>query len=162
MFERYSKRALRVMILSRWAAGKRGASFIELEDLLESLIREDQGEFSAAMSAMYPGTPAMVEQDIARRAFFSEDEARKLLNVVEAPSHGTPVLSQDMPIAKPLGTALKAAAKIADRIGGGRIKPLHLLAAIVEERESQLAKLLRKSGITRQRVALALESATKS
>jgi ATP-dependent Clp protease ATP-binding subunit ClpA len=71
------------------------------------------------------------------------------------------VFSQDMPIAKRLGTVLKAAAKIADRIGG-TIEPLHLLAAIVEERESQLAKLLRKSGITRQRVALALESAADS
>jgi hypothetical protein len=38
------------------------------------------------------------------------------------------------------------------------IEPLHFLAAIVEDRESKLAQLLRSHRITRQKVAKALAS----
>jgi ATP-dependent Clp protease ATP-binding subunit ClpA len=40
------------------------------------------------------------------------------------------------------------------------IEPLHLLAAIVEDRDSRLAQLLRDHGITRQKVAEAIDSAS--
>ena len=44
MFEQYSERARRVVFLSRKVAGRRGAAEIGVEDLMESLVVEDQGD----------------------------------------------------------------------------------------------------------------------
>jgi hypothetical protein len=43
MFEPFSERARRVVFFSRKVAGRRGASAIEAEHLIEALILEDQG-----------------------------------------------------------------------------------------------------------------------
>lgn len=58
--------------------------------------------------------------------------------------------------------ALALAAKIAQRKDSKIVEPLHLLAAIVEDRESRLAQLLRDNGVTRQRVAQAFGAGAAS
>ena len=64
-----------------------------------------------------------------------------------------------MPISHSLKNVLTLVAK-AHRDDTKIIRPLHLLAAMVEDRDSRLAQLLRDYGITRQKVAKALDSAT--
>jgi hypothetical protein len=46
MFEPFSERARRVVFFSRKVAGRRGASTIEAEHLIEALILEDQGDYA--------------------------------------------------------------------------------------------------------------------
>jgi ATP-dependent Clp protease ATP-binding subunit ClpA len=152
MFDRYSMRARQVVMLSRWMAVMRGAEAIELDDLLEALIREDQGEAVAILSKRHPNIPLVTEQDGASVPFFSKDEAQTLLAALARPGLGSQDMSVDMPLAKSVKDALVAAPMFADKKGHKVVEPLHLLAVIVEDRESPLAKLLRGSGITRQRV----------
>jgi ATP-dependent Clp protease ATP-binding subunit ClpA len=151
MFDRYSQSALTVIFLSRWVAAKRGAESIESEDLLESLIREDQGEFPSIHAEMNSGMPIAMDQGSVPTGFFSEDEARNLLNALEKPTHDALDLASDMPIGHSIKKPLESAVRIADRMRHRTIEPLHLLAGIVEHRESQLARLLHENGITQQR-----------
>ena len=51
MFEGYSERSVLVVFLARKRAGRRGAASLEPVDLLDAVVREDQGE----MAAMFPG-----------------------------------------------------------------------------------------------------------
>ena len=51
MFEDFSERSLRVVFLARMGAGRRGAASLEPVDLLDAVVREDQGE----MAAKFPG-----------------------------------------------------------------------------------------------------------
>jgi ATP-dependent Clp protease ATP-binding subunit ClpA len=157
MFDRYSVRARQVIMLSRWAAGMRGAEAIELDDLLEALIREDQGEAAAIMSQGHPHVPHFTNQAGAPLPFFSKDEAQALLGALAKPGLGNQDLSVDMPVAASVKDALTAAPMLADKKGHKVVEPLHLLSVIVEDRESSLAKLLRLSGITRQRVRRGFE-----
>jgi len=130
----------------------RGAEAIELKDLLEALIREDQGEAAAILSKGHPNIPRFTEQDDAPVPFFSKDEAPTLLAALAKPGLGNQDTSVDMPLAASVKGALVAALVLADKRPAKVVEPLHLLAVIVEDRESPLAKLLRVSGITRQRV----------
>jgi hypothetical protein len=50
MFETFSERSRRIVFLSRKLAGRRGATPIEVEDLVDALVIEDQGDFLAAVS----------------------------------------------------------------------------------------------------------------
>ena len=47
MFEDFSERSLRVVFLARMGAGRRGAASLEPVDLLDAVVREDQGEMAA-------------------------------------------------------------------------------------------------------------------
>jgi ATP-dependent Clp protease ATP-binding subunit ClpA len=152
MFDRYSMRARQVVMLSRWMAVKRGGEAIELDDLLEALIREDQGEAAAILSKRHPNVPYFKDQDGAPVPFFTKDEAQTLLGALAKPGPGNQDMSVDMPLAESVKGALVAALVFADKRAPKVVEPLHLLAVIVEDRESPLAKLLRGSGITRQRV----------
>lgn len=157
MFDRYSIRARQVVMLSRWMAGMRGAEAIELDDLLEALIREDQGEAAAILSKRHPNIPRFTDPDGAPVPFFSKDEAQTLLSALAKTGRGNQDLSVDMPLAESVKVALIAALALADKKDHRLVEPLHLLAVIVEDRESLPAKLLRGSGVTRQRVRQAFE-----
>jgi ATP-dependent Clp protease ATP-binding subunit ClpA len=61
-----------------------------------------------------------------------------------------------MPVSRDVKNILASAAKAAHQ--NKTIEPLHLLAAIVEDRDSRLAQLLRDHGITRQKISHALDS----
>jgi hypothetical protein len=106
MFDRYSMRARQVIMLSRWTAVMRGAEAIELDDLLEALIREDQGEAAAILSKRHPNIPLLTEQDGAPVPFFSKDEAQTLLAALAKPGLGNQDTSVDMPLAESVKGAL--------------------------------------------------------
>jgi hypothetical protein len=59
MFEQYSDRARRVVFLSRKVAGRRGAAEIGVEDVMESLVVEDQGDFAKVLSHEWAASAAL-------------------------------------------------------------------------------------------------------
>lgn len=166
VFERYSERARRLIVMALWSARKRGGSHIEPEDLLHALIREDRGEFAAIGSEVFPGAlPPEALSALDSRPFFSDSVARTLLRELredpapltrEAPAEKRdPVPRGDMPVSRSLSEVLTSVAK-AHKDDTKIIEPLDLLTGIVENRDTPLAQVLRKCGITRQKVANAL------
>jgi hypothetical protein len=135
----------------------RGAEAIRLDELLEALIREDQGEAAAILSKRHPNDPRFTDQNGAPLPFFSKDEARTLLDALATPEQGDQELSVDMSLAGSVKDALIAASALADKRGDWVVEPLHLRAVIAEARDSPMAQLLRGSGITRQRVRRGFE-----
>ena len=168
MFERYSERARRLIVVALWSARRRRGSYIEPEDLLHAIIREDRGEFAAISAEIFPG-PSAPNDDSAgsRRPFFPGSVATDLLRELpqdaeplnpETPSEKRePVPHVDLPASHSLQNILALAAK-AHEDDTKTIEPLDLLAGIVADRDSRLAQLLRHHGITRQNVARALHS----
>lgn len=80
MFEDFSERSLLVVFLTRKGAGRRGAESLEPVDLLDAVVREDQGEMAAkfprAMTRSGPLQPP-------ERPFFSQEKASQILSAIE-------------------------------------------------------------------------------
>ena len=168
MFERYSEGARRVIFTALWSARRRGASFIETEDLLHALIRYERGELAAISAEVFSVAPANYKDSAeSRHPFFSGGVATNLLrelhedpDPVSAAPRGEklePTPRSDMPVSDSLRKvlALVAQARQADT---KTVEPLDLLAAIVEDQDTRMAQLLREHGITSQKVAKARDS----
>jgi hypothetical protein len=168
VFERYSYRARCLVFTALWSARRRGGLYIEPEDLLHALIREDRGELASIYGEVFPGAAASAEFSAGdRRPFFPDTVARTLLRALhEDPDplrrdtqdeKREPVPHVDMPVSRSLKEvfALVATAHRNDRKD---IEPLDLLAGIAENVDYPLAQLLRDCGITRQSLANALVS----
>jgi ATP-dependent Clp protease ATP-binding subunit ClpA len=163
MFERSSLRARRLIFMALWSARRRRGLYIEPEDLLHALIRQDRGEFAAISAEEFPGAAVPDEEPSDRPPFFSDGVARSLLR--ELNEDADPLTAEtttekrepvDMPVSRSLKEVLAFAAK-AHKHDTKTIEPLDLLAGIVEDRDSRLAQLLRDHGITRQSVAKVLD-----
>ena len=165
MFERYSVRARYLIFMALWSARRRGGSYIEPEDLLHVLIREDRGEFAAISAEVFPGAAAPNDDSAGnRRPFFDGSVATNLLRELHEDTEPLSAETRsekrepvDMPISASLKKVLALVAK-AHQDDTKTIEPLDLLAGIVENRDSRLAQLLMDHGITRQKVAKALDS----
>ena len=106
-------------------------------------------------------------ENVGAGSFFTDDVAKNLLRELgEEPDRLTrdtpsgrrePVPHVDMPVSQSLKQVLASVAKIARKRDSKTIEPLHLLAAIVEERDSKLAQH-RDHGVTPQKVAQALDA----
>jgi hypothetical protein len=133
--------------------------YIEPEDLLHALIREDRGEFSVIGAEVFPGATAAELPPGEHRPFFSDAAARTLLRELhEDPDplrlkppaeKREPAPQADMPVSHSLKRVLELAANF-DPNHRKTIEPLDLLAGIVEDSGSRLAQLLRECGITRE------------
>jgi ATP-dependent Clp protease ATP-binding subunit ClpA len=165
MFERYSDRSRHLIFMAVWSARRRRGSYVEPEDLLHAIIREDRGEFPAIGAEMFPGTATTNEASAgSRRPFFSSNAAANLLRELnedteplnaENPSEKhEPAPNVGIPISQSLKHVLELVAQ-AHQDDAKTIEPLDLLAGIVENRDSRLPLLLRNHGITRQEVARA-------
>jgi ATP-dependent Clp protease ATP-binding subunit ClpA len=163
MFERYSEGARRVIFTALWSARRRGASYIETEDLLHALIRYDRGEFPAISAEVFSGGPANYEDSAeSRQPFFSGVVAENLLRELHEDPDPVGVAPRsekleatphtDMPVSDSLQKvlALVAEARQADT---KTVEPLDLLAAIVEDQDTRMAQLLREHGITPEKVS---------
>jgi ATP-dependent Clp protease ATP-binding subunit ClpA len=168
MFERYSDRARQLIFIALWSARKRGGSYIEPEDLLHALIREDRGEFAALSAEVFPGALGPIESAASgHRPFFAQDVARNLLcelhedpdspNPEKQNDKREPVPRADMPMSSSLKHVLALAAKVHQN-DTKSIEPLHLLAAILAGGDSRAAQLLRDHHITSRKLAMALDS----
>src|SRR5215472_10504835 len=122
MFERYSHRARCLIFMAFWSARRRGGLYIEPEDLLHALVREDRGEFDAISAEVFPGTAAR-DQDATgdHRHFFSDSVASTLLRelhedadplIAKTPGEKRePVPHVDLPISRSLKEVLALVAK---------------------------------------------------
>ena len=152
--------------MARWSAQRRGGLYIEPEDLLHALIRDDRGEWAAIFDAVFPG--AEVSSDVSagdHRPFFADSMARTLLKELqEQPDRLVmetsgekyePVPHVDMPVSNSLKQILALVARTHQN-DGKIIEPLDLLAGIVGTDDNRPAQLLRDCGITVENVTKAL------
>jgi ATP-dependent Clp protease ATP-binding subunit ClpA len=161
MFESYSTRALRVIFIARFTAGRRGGPFIDVEDLLSALILEDQGEIGKALSELrnlHDGSPAGYPRK-EHHSFLAPEQAADILQQIQAalPQSDPLPTSTDMRVSPELSQILAAAADIPKRFHKTQLEPLHLLLAIAEG-STESVTILRDAGITTDKIAQALEA----
>lgn len=168
MFERYSDSARRLIFMALWSARRRGGPYIEPEDLLHAVIRDDRGEFSVISSEVFPGYVSPHEGSVVNPPFFAGDVAASVLRDLHEDPHPMtrqtpggqlePVPHVDMPVSRSLKEVLALVAE-ANQHDTKTIEPLDLLAGLVANRDTKVAQLLQNHGITRQKVVDALDSA---
>ena len=96
MFDRYSERARQVIFISRWFAEKRKGLYVEPEDLLRALIREDRGESLSLLTEVFPDVPVPSEQPtIGHRPFFDDNAATDLLRELQDEAPGLSTEARD-------------------------------------------------------------------
>jgi ATP-dependent Clp protease ATP-binding subunit ClpA len=170
MFEKYSDRARRVIFLSRKIAGQRGAAEIGVEDLMESLVVEDQGDFVKAFSREMAGGAA-VQRIGKHQPFFGAEAAAAIHGGLEPllASNGKPLpTSVDMPVSTDLKRVLERAKELSEEmrhqpdtpthLHAGHVEPLHLLAAVLADETSEVAKIVKQAGVERAAVIAAIRS----
>lgn len=168
MFEQYSEGSRRIIFLSRKIAGQRGAAEIGVEDLVEGLVAEDQGEFGRSfLSEAPPGAPVPVMPK--HQSYFTAETAaaiRRGLEPLLSPAGKPLPTSLDMPLNKELKRVLERAKELSEQryepaspthMHYGRLEPLHLLAAVLEDEKSPVAAVLRKAGVAREDVIRAIQ-----
>lgn len=116
MFEDFSERSLRVVFLARMGAGRRGAASLEPVDLLDAVVREDQGE----MAAKFPGAvTSSGPLQPPERPFFSQEKASQILSAIEhiLPPKADPLAdSVDMGCSPTLGEVFAHATALAKEL----------------------------------------------
>ena len=158
MFEEYSERSVLVVFLARKRAGRRGAASLEPVDLLDAVVREDQGE----MAAMFPGavtTSGPLQPP--ERAFFSQEKASQILSAIEhvLPSKAEPLAdSADMACSSALDEIFAHAKALATESHHDKVQPLHLVAAMLPDASSRVGEILKRAGIAKEALIAAIES----
>lgn len=164
MFDSFSLRSKQIIFAARIKAGERGASTIDIDDVLVGLVLEDQGMLEKGLfPKLREGTFHFVNQDVLHIPFFSPEAANDFLAKIEGilPRSEPVETSTDMPLSSAAIRAFNSAEEIQTRSRHSQIEPLHLLAALLAE-ESQAVKLLHDSGITQEKVLLKLGSTTEN
>jgi ATP-dependent Clp protease ATP-binding subunit ClpA len=169
MFESFSERARRVVFFSRKIAGRRGASAIEAEHLIEALILEDQGDYAMLFPERSAGTA--VQGMRSHRPFFTAETAAKIQRGLEplmpGNAQGLPD-SADIPVsetgqrvmlgAKELSEELRHEPATPSRMQEAHVEPLHMLAAALSDDTSAVAGVLKQAGVTKEAVMKAIET----
>jgi ATP-dependent Clp protease ATP-binding subunit ClpA len=169
MFETLSERSGRIVFLSRKLAGRRGATAIEVEDLIEALVIEDQGDFLAAASEnTAPGAAIPVME--THQPFFTAETAAKIqreLAPLKLPKGERLPDSADMAISEAMKHLLEAAKQLSEeishepttpsRVHMGYVEPLHLLVAALSDEKSEVAEVLKQAGLTQQQVSATIQ-----
>ena len=169
MFESFSERARRVVFYSRKVAGRRGASAIEAEHLIEALILEDQGDYEKLSPERSAGTAA--QRMRPHRPFFTAETAATIQRGLEALMPGNAQHlpdSADMPVsetgqrvmlgAKELSEELRHKPATPSRIQVGHVEPLHMLAVALSDDTSAVAEVLKQAGVTEEAVMAAIKT----
>ncbi len=129
MWQRFTERARRVILLAQEEAGKMNSSHVGTEHLLLGLVRENDGV--AAQVLLQTGLSlALIREEI-------EDE----IDQKEEPAGSEPKLT---PRAK---RVLELAADEARRMRHNYIGTEHLLLALIREKDGVAANVLRKLGL---------------
>lgn len=169
MFEPFSERARRVVFFSRKLAGRRGASSIEVEHLIEALILEDQGDYAKLLPEMrVPGTAVQVTRP--HRPFFTAEAAAEIRRGLEPlmPANAKPLPeSVDMPVSEAGQRVIMAAKEMSEEMRGetspshirvGHVQPLHMLAAALSDETSATAEVLKQVGLAKETVITAIKT----
>jgi ATP-dependent Clp protease ATP-binding subunit ClpA len=156
VLEHFSDRSKMVIFLTRKDASRRGATALELGDLLEAIINEDQGELAKRFVGAVTRSGPIREPE----PFFSAEVASQvLLGLHNILARHEPVAdSVDMAMSSSLERILNAATTLAGELQHSQVQPLHLVAAILAEESSEPADILKEAGISREAVIQALRS----
>jgi ATP-dependent Clp protease ATP-binding subunit ClpC len=163
MIQGYSQRAKRVLFIARIKAGEMGATTVAVEHLLMAIVIEDQGgeEASRGLTSNAPvvgslrGRTSKVRQ---HTAFFSTDVASRLLKKFEdlSPHAQSVPTGQDMSLSPEVGRTLESAQELRQRFKAEEVEPLHILAAVLQERSNSAVQIVLFSGISREQVIKAI------
>lgn len=170
MFGDFSDRARRIVLFSRMLAGRRGATAIEVEHLIEALLLEDQADYAKAFpEGALPGAARMAFP--THRPFLTAEVAAEIQRRLEPlmPSNAKPLpTSVDMPLSDALAELFATAIKLGEELRGeparpprvqvGHVEPLHLLVAALSDETSATAEVLKQAGITKEAVIAAIKS----
>ena len=151
MLDAFSICARRVIFAARFKAGERGASSIDVEDLLLGLVLEDQGTLG---ESLFPGQDIFPNEAPSHVPLFPQDVAQSLATRITAQfPQATPIdLSTEIPLSPTAERAFDSAKTLQAQSLHSEIEPLHLLAAILKEESSPCAKLLQELDVTLQQV----------
>jgi hypothetical protein len=165
MLDSFSSRSKQIVFAARIKAGERGASTIDIDDLLVGLVLEEQGMMEKGLYPNLPeGTVHFVNQAPPHNPFFSPEAANDFLAKIEGilPRSAPVGTSTEIPLSSAAVHAFKSAEEIQTRFRHSQIEPLHLLAALLTEGSSPGVKLLQDSGITQEKVLLKVGRATEN
>jgi ATP-dependent Clp protease ATP-binding subunit ClpA len=154
MFDAFSGRSRIVVFGARLVAGERGSAFIDVEDLLIGLLREDQGTNEAMLSKLARDKEGVrsVSPAPTHKQFFDPTIAGALLSSIEESlPHLEPIeLWVEIPLSGGLARVFEAAEVYRTQFHHDEIQPLHLLAAVFNDEESLAVRELGKTGITQE------------
>jgi ATP-dependent Clp protease ATP-binding subunit ClpA len=175
MFETFSERARRVIFVARLEAGQRGAGFIGVNDLVIGLIAEDQDPNSKDLNEQDPKVKKTMESlpafgvrlfppsyALDREPFFSPEVATVPLAKIKGilPRADSIPHNAEMRTSSEFETAIQAAKQLQHEFRGGKVQPLHLLAAALRE-PCEATATVREAGVTEEKVRRALEAASE-
>ncbi len=132
MFERYTERARRVIFFARYEASQLGDSYIETQDLLLGLVREDAG---LLLDFITPEQASSIRQQIESEAAVRNKGQPKLPTSV------------DLPLSNESKRVLAYSAEEAERLRDRHIGVEHMLLGLLREQGTFAAKLLAKNGL---------------
>jgi len=135
---------------------------IDIDDLLVGLVLEDQGMVEKTIFPTIFERCGNANAPKTRVPFFSSKIAEDLLSILNKKlTQSQPVApTTELPLSGSLERAFASAKAVQSQFRHNQIEPLHLLAAILTEEPSQGVKFLQSSGITREKVLLALSRDT--
>ena len=153
MFDFYSERARQILFVARVESGARGAEMLDVDDLLVSLIMEDQGIRSQAMlKLMNASDPSQLPFEPHTAFLPAEGAARVIEEIQDASPHRQPIpTSADMSISPALSIVLGVANDLQQKFQSKQVTPLHLLAAVLAGSTKGVLSL-RDAGITQETV----------
>ena len=128
MFERFTDRARRVVVLAQEEARELGHSYIGTEHLLLGLIREDGGMAVRALDGLGISRPAVHEQ------------------VVKLAGRGGQAATGHIPFTPRAKKALELSLREALQLGHNHIGTEHLLLGLIREGEGVAAQVLTELG----------------
>jgi hypothetical protein len=156
MFDSFSMRAIQVVAGARFKAGQRGATTIDVGDLLLGLIIEDQGMMGGLLSNVptEEQVPTRVFPSPSHNPFFPPEIAGQLLTKIENILPQSEPIAQtiEVPLSPELERAFERAKDLQNNFHHEQIKPLHLLAAVLTGESSQYVQLLHEVAITKEQV----------
>jgi ATP-dependent Clp protease ATP-binding subunit ClpA len=159
VFDAFSVRARQIVFAARFKAGQRGATSIEVADLLLGLVLEDQGMLGEFLfPTLHDPSSLPVNETPSHIRVFTEEIAKTLISEIEA-SYATarPIgLATEIPVSPELDSLCRNAKKIQVRFHHAQVEPLHLLAGLLEDASSRCGQLLQANGITQKQVMLRL------
>jgi hypothetical protein len=152
MFDFYSERARQILFLARVESGARGAEMLDVDDLLVSLIMEDQNIRSQALlKLMNAPDPSQLPFE-RHTAFLPSEVAISVIEEIKAlPRRPQVPTSANMSISPALSLVLGVANDLQQKFQSKQATPLHLLAAVLAGSTKGVLSL-RDAGITQETV----------
>src|SRR3954469_3267627 len=138
MFERYTQKARRVIFFARYEASQYGSPYIETEQLLLGLLREDYALVRRVLA--WVGDPPEPRIESIKRKISERGMLGKKIPT-----------SVDLPLANESKRVLAYAAEEAERLANRHIGTEHLLLGLLREKKSFAAQLFNEEGVTLER-----------